>query len=641
MSNLYILRNDLKRENSIPLISRQSIKNIIKAFKSKIDQKALSQVESNVYELLDTIETKRLASLYKSYVFDFKIIDSDVNYSYNDIEEAIRKNIGQTNKKTLEASTELMQDIVKYAVSPVDNIMDFHRDENDNLNIKRDLVLERFISILESQTYENVWSDIMKYPFDNQTHGIRKHLMFGVNASTGKSIILEAMGTLYEAASAFKPNRPENGFDAANWNADVIERFVVLLDDDDPNRAINEDYLKNFLSNNMPQQLARGGGARWSEIYYGSSVIALNTAPAFLKSPQNNKRVIFLKLTESIEDMFTQDELNHLHNLSPQEILGYVNEKPTQLYQWRNDWNDVIDDDSEKVIEYVRAKGWASMRELKLNFDVKTIKSAATNAGWKAKTFTMSGESVYGYRDSTGIIDQPYKVDQLTFAAFENIHAVIGERNFETLEEVKNDVLEYGKLPKEDQPLFSTAVYHDKLTKENLTGFVGVVIDIDGANAVDMNELERKIELTGLSAIAWETSSSSPASLRARVWFYRVGGELSEYAMLVKKLSAKIDEPFDRASLPTEHRFYIGGTNIRLINTSDVKDTPKTMSANNKRSLINTVKNAADGEREPKAYWALMVVKQETGDTDLMREIIEESGMREANKAKLMKQFEL
>lgn len=640
MQNLYILRNDLKRDSSIPLISRESIKRLIQASSDNSVYRQLDKVETNVFDLLERIEIKRLASLYKSYVFDFSIAGSDVNYSYNDIEEAIRKNVGESNKRVLEASTELMQDIVAYAVAPVDNIIDFHRDEDSNLNVKQDPILERFIALLESQTYENVWSDIMKYPFDNQTHGIRKHLMFGTAASTGKSIILEAMGTLYEAASVFKPNRPENGFDAANWNADVIERFVVLLDDDDPNRAINEDYLKNFLSNNMPQNLARGGGQRWSEVYYGSSVIALNTAPAFLKSPQNNKRVIFLKLTESIEEMFTQAELNHLHSLEPKDILGYVNDEPTKLFDWRNDWSGVVEDVREDIKKYITLKGYVSNAELTTNFGTKAMQDYRTTVE-KAKSFTINGEAVYGFRDKESIIDQPYKVDQLTYAAFINIQDVVGERNFDTLQNFKKDILEYGKLPKQEQPLFSPAVYHDKLTKDNLNGYVGVVLDIDGANSADIDELEDKIALTGLSAIAWETSSSTPSSLHARVWFYRVGGDLLDYAMMVKRLAIKIDEPFDRASMPTEHRFYIGGTNVRLINTDASKATNKPMSDNNKRSLIKTVQNASDGEREPKAYWALMVVKQETGDEDLMREIIAESGMREANKAKLLKQFEL
>lgn len=638
-NNSYLIKLDLKRSKDIPLLSRESIAKLSKAFE-RGDVRDLKDHETNVYDLLSKIKVNRLASLHKSFVFDFSIEDSTVSYTFKEIEDALKENIGIPNKKVLDASVELMNDIVQFAVKPVSNILEFHQNDDGNLEVQRDPILERFIALLEAQTYENVWSDIMKYPFDNQTHGIRKHLMFGTAASTGKSIILEAMGALYEAASVFKPNRPENGFDAANWNADVIERFVVLLDDDDPNRAINEDYLKNFLSNNMPQNLARGGGQRWSEVYYGSSVIALNTAPAFLKSPQNNKRVIFLKLTESIEEMFTQAELNHLHSLEPKDILGYVNDEPTKLFDWRNDWSGVVEDVREDIKKYITLKGYVSNSELNANFGNKEMQDYRNNVE-KAKSFTINGEAVYGFRDKESIIDQPYKVDQLTYAAFMDIQEVVGERNFDTLQNFKKDILEYGKLPKQEQPLFSPAIYHDKLTKDNLTGYVGVVLDIDGANAADMDELEDKITLTGLSAIAWETSSSTPSSLHARVWFYRVGGDLLDYAMMVKRLAIKIDEPFDRASMPTEHRFYIGGTNVRLINTDDSKATNKPMSDNNKRSLIKTVQNAPDGEREPKAYWSLMVVKQETGDEDLMREIISESGMREANKNKLLKQFEL
>lgn len=638
-SNLYILKNDIKRKSSIPLISLRSIENIILAWNDR--SAPLSQVEMNVFELLKKIEIKRLTSLHKTFVFDFNISGTDISYSYDQLGEAIRKNIGETNAKKLEASVELMNDIVKYAVSQVDDIFDFHRDEENRLATKRDPILERFIEVLESQTYENVWSDIMKYPFDNQTHGIRKHLIFGVAASTGKSIILEAIGKLYEAAAAFKQNRPENGFDAANWNADVIERFVVLLDDDDPNRQLNEDYLKNFMSNNMPQQLARGGGQRWSEVYNGSSVVALNSAPAFLKNPQNNKRVIFMKLDKSVEELFTQAEFNHLHNLDPQSILSYVNTDETKLFDWHNDWSDVIEDERDNVINFVRARGVVANKELVSTFDKKTVKAAAEKAGWKIGNVTVHGETIYGYKDATGVIDQPYQSEKLTFAAFEDLHKVIGERNFETPEEFAKDVLEFGKIEKDKQPLFSTAIFHDEIKKENVTGFIGVVIDIDGANASSFDKLVEKVRLTGLSAVVWETSSSTPADIHARVWFYRVGGDLEESAELVKRLALKIDEPYDRSGLPVEHRFFVGGTNVQVVNNTLKTEEISEMSNNNKRSLIRTVQNAIDGTRESKAYWALMVIKQETGDIDFMNELIDQSGLREENKTKLRKQFKL
>lgn len=639
INNSYLLKADLKREKDIPLISRESIIKLAKAHE-RGDVRDLNEAETNVYDLLTKIEVKRLASLYKSFIFDFSIEDSTVSYTFADIEESIRDNIGVKNKRLLEYSTNLMSDIIRFAVTPVDNIFDFHKNDDGNLEVERDQILERFIEVLEQQTYENVWSDLMKYPFDNQTHGLRKHLMLGIAASTGKSIILEAMGKLYEASASFKSNRPENGFDAANWNADIIDKFVVLLDDDNPNISINEDYLKNFLSNNMPQQLARGGGQRWSEIYYGSSVIALNTAPDFLKNQQNNKRVIFLKLTQSIEEMFTSEELNHLHNLEPKHILGYVNSEQTKLFKWRNDWSGVIEDLKEDVKQHISMRGYASLNDLKKTFGDKVMRDYQKQVE-KAKNITINGEAFYGFKDKDAIIDEPYRVNQLTFSAFINLHDVIGERNFESLEDFKNDIEEYGKLKKEEQPLFSPAVYHDELTKANLTGFVGVVLDIDGANAADMDELEDKIAMTGLSAIAWETASSTPSSLRARIWFYRVGGGLEEYASLVKKIAMKIDEPFDRASMPAEHRFFIGGTNVRLINIDSVEDENKPMTDMKKHGLVRAVQNAKDGEREQITYWALMRAEQENGGQEFMRELIEMSGMREVNKQRLTKQFKL
>ena len=116
---------------------------------------------------------------------------------------------------------------------------------------------------------------------------------------------------------------------------------------------------------------------------------------------------------------------------------------------------------------------------------------------------------------------------------------------------------------------------------------------------------------------------------------------MEEYAELVKRLALKIDEPYDRSGLPVEHRFFVGGTNVQVVNNKLQTQEISEMSNNNKRSLIRTVQNAIDGTRESKAYWGLMVIKQETGDTDFMNELIDQSGLREENKIKLRKQFKL
>lgn len=634
----YLISNALKRSNEIPLLYLESIRNLDNATKNRRFEKELSAAETVVLDFLQQVTVKRLSALHKSVVFDFNITGTSIEYSYNEIEKAIKDNIDNSTRKVVEASSELVKRIVEFAVRPVDNIFDFHRDDQGNMPIKRNETLEKFIQILESQTYDNIWSDLMKYPFDNQKHGIRKHLILGTRASTGKTIVLECMAKLLEAAAIWKENRPISTFDAANWNADVIDKFVVLIDDDDPQKPVTEDYIKNFMNNNMPIPLARTG-VRWSELYNGSSVIATNNAQPFFKDKQNDKRIIFIKLDKNIEKEFNFEELNYLHNIPVENILAYVTDDETQLYSHVNDWNGVIEDDTDEILQYIKARGRVTTKEMNLEFGKAEVKKAVKKAGLKAQTFTMDGESCYGYVDSTGVIDEPYKVDQLTFAAFQSLQDSIGERNFESPEEFKKEVIEFGKLEKEKQPLFSPAVYHDNLKKGNVTGYVGVVLDIDGANASNMDDLERKINNTGMSAIAWETSSSNAESLRARVWFYRIGGELGEYKQLVKLLSAKIDEPFDSASAPVEHRFFVGGTNVRLINTG-AKEV-KGMTSNNKRSILSKVKNAEDGNREATAYWALMVTKQETGDTDFMNEIIDKSEMSDKNKTKLRRQFEL
>lgn len=646
--NGYLIDNALKRRSEIPLLYRQSIERIKKSSQGRM-VKGQEKHEELVIDFLQQITVDRLSSLHKSNVFDFHFTGTKVYYDFTQIKEAISDNVELAPNKVLDRATALMETIVKYGVRPVENIFDFHPDVNPKIDNQ---TLIKFISILEEQTYDNIWSDIMKFPFDNQKHGIRRHLIIGKEASTGKTIILEAIKTLLEAAAIWKENRTSNSFDAANWNADVIDKFAVLIDDDDPQKPVTEDYIKNFLNPNMPLPLGRSG-QRWSEVYNGSSIIATNTIPAFFRDKQNDKRIIFIKLDHNIEEDFDASELAELHNLKVEDIMGFVNEDETQLFDRKNDWKDVIEDETPQIHKFLAKQGYVSNSILNAQFGKMAVKAAIRRGPKfglpKAETFTINGETIYGYRDADKIIDQPLPAEKITYVGFMNIMDNEGERQYDTIDGFFQDVFENGKIKKEEQLLFSPAIFHDTITKENVTGYTGVVLDIDEVKATTMDELEQKIKETGLSAIAWETANSKPGALRVRVWFYRVQDTIARYKLLVNILAEKIDEEVDHSGIPIEHRFYVGGTNIRLINISDeaknlvvTGDNPRSQSG-----LLPAIKNAGDGQRESTTYWALSVVKEEAEeqnqepDQDFMRMLINESGMRDSNKTKLLKQFNL
>lgn len=638
--NKYLIANALKRSSEIPLLYKKSINKIYKASQGSIPEK-LERHEELVVDFLTQITVDRLSSLHKSNVFDFHFTGTKVSYNFQEIKEALEDNVDFAPNKTLERASDLISTIVTFAVSPVTNIFDFHPDIQPRIDNK---TLIKFIEILEDQTYDNIWSDIMKFPFDNQNHGIRRHLIIGKEPSTGKTIILEAIKTLLEAAAIWKENRTLNSFDAANWNADVIDKFAVLIDDDDPQKPVTEDYIKNFLNPNMPLPLGRSG-RRWSEVYNGSSVIATNSIPAFFRDKQNDKRIIFIKLDHNIEEDFTFDELNQLHNLKVEDILGFVSDDETKIFSHKNDWSDVIEDETPAIHKFFIKQGFVSNSTLVSQFGKNAVKAAIRRGPEfglpKPETFTIQGETMYGYRDQDKIIEQPLPAEKITYMGFMNLHDNEGERQFDTISGFVSDILEYGKLPKEEQPLFSSAIFHDTIVKQNVTGYAGLILDLDEVKARDMDELEQKISETGLSAIAWETASSTPESLRARVFFYRLQESIPRYKLLAQTLAEKIDEEIDKSGTPIEHRFYIGGTNVRLINIDNEAQQVNKKNVGGTDGLLRAVLNAPDGQREPTTFWALKVIEEETGNQDDMRELIEKSGLRDFNKKKLRDQFHL
>ena len=445
MRNSYLIHNALRREKEIPLLYLNKIK--------KIQEGDITQPDLYVVrDFFNKINVLRMSQLHNTVVFDYNIDNTEINYSYDNIDEAVRDNIPHQSERHVELASDLISVIVKFSAMPVDNIVSFHPDVQPRPNE----VLERFINVIESQTYKGVWSDIMRYPFDNRANGIRKHLLIGFAASTGKSIILEALGTLYENSAIFQPNREDNSFNAANWNADVIDKFVTLIDDDNPDSPVTEDYIKNFMSNNMPLSLARGGGKRWKQLYDGSSVVASNTPLKWMSKVQNSKRIILIKLDQSIDEMFTKDELNELHSLKPDSILNYVNDEPTQLFAQKNDWSFLDEDDTLiNVKKYLESAGVVSNKEIVGEFGKQAVRDALGSPS----TFTSLGKTIYGYRTEIGDYVETLQKQTLIIPAFKNKRDVSGFVNYMTIDEFIKEANEVANVPKIEQPLWTNTIF--------------------------------------------------------------------------------------------------------------------------------------------------------------------------------------
>lgn len=629
MDNEYLIKNALRRETQIPLLYLKKLKKLLNG---EIEQSDLYVAR----DFMNSIEVQRISQLHNTVVFDFKIKGTEIIYNFDHIEEAITDNIPHQAQKYVEMAADLIKVMVEFSALPVNSIQAFHPDVQTRPNE----VLERFIRVIEAQTYVGFWSDVMKYPFDNRGNGIRKHLLIGFAASTGKSIILEALGTLYENSAIFQPNREDNSFNAANWNADVIDKFVTLIDDDNPDSPVTEDYIKNFMSNNMPLALARGGGKRWKQLYEGSSVIASNTPLKWMAKTQNSKRIILIKLDTNIDEMFSKQELTELHTLKPDSILHYVNNNETQLFDVKNDWSFLDEDEITKnVIAFLEANGVVTNKEMVAEFG----KNAVRDALGAPSTFTSAGKTIYGYRTEVGEYVETLAKQELIVPAFRNKSDVAGMMNYMTIDEFIKDAKEASSIPKMQQPMWTNTLFRSvgeengAINNDTVINSNGVVIDIDDMRAKSIEALVAKVEKTKFSALVIESASSTPEAPRARVWFYRVLVQPEDYKRAVMDFARMIGENADQGSNTPAHRFFLGSRNIVKVNTG-----ARDLIINNDdgKGLVEYVKTLEQGNMELGTFWALNRAK-EAGDIDLMNEVIEASPAGDNQKQMLMKQFNL
>jgi len=473
--------------------------------------------------------------------------------------------------------------------------------------------LERFIDYLESETYKGVWSDIMKYPFDNQKSGLRKHLMFGFAPSTGKTIITNALDTLYYRIDANVQTRKSFSFDAGVWNGMVNGKFLVITDDDDESQPISPDFIKNFMNQRMASMTAKQG-ERDFKTYSGSSVIATNTEEDYFSSPQVSKRLILVRLNHTLPD-FTFDELNELHNLDVAEILNYVNyEKPTKLFDIKNKWSNKIDIRINECKNYVNEMGAVKAGSLKKEFGRDVVKAAYPNG---AKTKRVDDLVIYGYfaeEEATNDMPEQSSFDEFNISMLTGLRDTKPKKIQTTFSRMADNIEAAHDTPKEKQSMFGlftgTGVKTDEIDKAT-----GIVLDVDESKLKSLKEIKLPYEF-----IAYETSSSKPDSLRYRVVIPGIESrDADEYRENTIKIGKLLKDDIDPTCEAIAHRYFIGGKNIvinyKRLNNSLPRD---------KTGIVSRVASAVVGNRNSITFWGLKRA-QEANDEDLAEEILRAS----------------
>lgn len=570
-----------------------------------------------------SVNVEELKLVYGALTAEFTI--RELSYDVSQIRDMIKDVAYPRTKKATDEAAELMHDVLMVIAKKVTEFKDYAPiEEAMTVPCKP---LERFIDYLESETYKGVWSDIMKYPFDNQKAGLRKHLMLGFAPSTGKTIITNALDTLYYRIDANVQTRKSFSFDAGVWNGMVNGKFLVITDDDDESQPISPDFIKNFMNQRMASMTAKQG-ERDFKTYSGSSVIATNTEEEYFASPQVSKRLILIRLDHKLPD-FTFDELNELHNLDVAEILNYVNyENPSKLFDVKNRWSNKIDGRIEECRKYVNAMGAVKAGALKKEFGKDIVKLAYPNG---PKTKRVDDLVIYGYFAEEKNNDLPVQnsFDEFNVSMLTGLKDTKPKKIITTFGHMSDNIEAANNTPKEEQAMFGMFEGSGVKT-EDIDKATGIVLDIDESKFSSLNEIKLPYAF-----IAYETSSSKPGALRYRIAIPSIESKnADEYRKNVVKIGKVLGDNIDPTCEAIAHRYFIGGKNIRInykpLNTSLPRDTS---------GIVDRVSSATVGERNSITFWALNRAK-EANDEDLAVEVLKASQCDRSEKERFARRWD-
>ena len=555
------------------------------------------------------VNVEELKLVYGALTAEFTI--NDLSYDVSRLHDMIKDVAYPRTKKATEEAAELMHDVLMVIAKKVTEFKDYAPiEEAMTVPCKP---LEKFIDYLESETYKGVWSDIMKYPFDNQKSGLRKHLMFGFAPSTGKTIITNALDTLYYRIDANVQTRKSFSFDAGVWNGMVNGKFLVITDDDDESQPISPDFIKNFMNPRMASMTAKQG-ERDFKTYSGSSVIATNTEEDYFASPQVSKRLILIRLDHTLPN-FTFEELNKLHNLDVSEILNYVNYTgKTKLFDIKNEWSNKLDSRIKECKKYVNEMGAVKAGSLKKEFGRDVVKGAYPDG---AKTKRVDGMIIYGYfaeKEADAELPKQSQFDEFTISMLTGLRDIKPRIIKTTFGRMADNIEASNGIPKDEQAMFGLFTGAGVKTNE-IDKATGIVLDVDESKLKSLKEIKLPYAF-----IAYETSSSKPNKLRYRVVVPGIESkDADEYRKNVIEISKLLKDDIDPSCEAIAHRYFIGGKNI-VINYKPLSySLPR-----DKTGIVSRVASAAVGNRNSITYWGLKRAK-EANDEDLAMEVLKAS----------------
>lgn len=576
----------------------------------------------------------KLNRIGRTVVFNFKLQDKEIVYGYSDLKECIEANYNLKSNEPKIVVQHIQNFVNCYLYSDESDFETFFASD-DKTPTENYPVLERFADVVNDQNEKDSFLFCLLYPFINSKQGLRKHLMFGFRSNSGKSVMTGALNSLYRESSIMKEIRSKSPFDAGNWNSDVIDKFVTIIDDDGDSdsrdRKIDEDFIKNFMNPQMPLPLARSQ-KRESKVYNGSCVIAINNKPEPLYIEQNNKRVVFVVLETNVVKLFDEEEHNYLHNIPRCDLLHYIeiHDMASTAHYWyhkRDNKYPYTDLELQKLQlekdmkKYVAYRGRVDSKEMYSIFDRKDVtailgtprllidkqSNGRPTYGWVAeKARLVLGDQQDGrllanfyesvttaHQGKQAQVSQPALIKGILEdgAKAEEIGLALGDTG------KKNGYYKDGEAMRM-YGLYELKDPDGSATLTNLKRSTGLVIDVDNSNYRSLDEVIVKLYLTNYKGFVYETVSSTEGKLRYRIVIPNIFIEDPEvYKKRCRELVAYIGDNIDDTSNTIVHRYFMAGSNVMLFGNV-VKD---------EEAIIASVKNCPKGEgkRHMNLVWAI------------------------------------
>ena len=233
--------------------------------------------------------------------------------------------------------------------------------------------VERFAEHIDSQVGKGGFAAYLLYPilYNDPTVrkdlGIKRHVVVGTMASTGKSILGKFLKLFYKDVPyeiGARIETSKGGYNAPKhgWNAAIVDKSIVYIDDDSADNSEREDFYKNLWSQNG---LTMGtAGKERTGTFRGFCYSNANKFDSSISEhEQVSKRVYVFVLNKLFSSTFNRDDSNVFYGMESRNseitrdaIINYLNKHREDAINWLVNYKqpeDVVNDSiSRGTTEY-------------------------------------------------------------------------------------------------------------------------------------------------------------------------------------------------------------------------------------------------------------------------------------------------